>query len=155
YQTYLGLDEPPTQEEIVVEAAAIVARTALTTFTVFAGLMLVVFVEPPIPFFVGGDTLSPDKRPTYLAIGMGLVFVIAMLIPPVRNFLELVPLRPAEYLIIAGTWLLWMLTLRAAWRGRWLQRFLLIETPDAVSASLRERASADAFRPANAPEPAA
>lgn len=155
YQTYLGLDEPPTQEEIVVEAAAIIARTALTTFTVFAGLMLVVFVEPPIPFFVGGDTLSPDKRPTYLAIAMGIVFVIGMLIAPVRNFLELVPLRPAEYLVIAGTWLLWMLTLRAAWRGRWLQRFLLIDTPDAVSMSQRERASGDAFRPVSAPGPAA
>lgn len=140
FQTYLGLDEAPTQDEITAESAAIVARTALTTFTVFAGLMLVVFVEPPLQFFVGGDTLSPDKRPTYLAITMGAVFIIAMFIPFVRSFLELVTLRPAEYLLIFGIWLLWMLTLRAAWRGRWLQRFLLIETPDAVSASLRERA---------------
>jgi cation-transporting ATPase E len=115
-----------TQEQYAFEVAGIIARTVLTTFTVLTGLILIIFVEPPIPFFVGGDDLSPDKRPTYLAGGLFIGFVAVMLIAPVRNFFELVLLSAQDYAIIALTTLIWMLILRAAFKGQWFQRFFKI-----------------------------
>ncbi|MDL1902172.1 HAD family hydrolase [Anaerolineae bacterium CFX9] len=119
------------------EDAAVFARTALTIFTSLCGLMLVIFVEPPHPFFVAGDQLSPDKRPTYLVLAMlvGLILIIA--IPPARHFFELVPLRAVDYLILTAAFIVWALMLRMAWRQRWLQRFLGIETNDAVQEYMR------------------
>lgn len=110
------------------EQASVVARTALTTFTVLTGLLLVVFVEPPIQFFVGGDELSRDKRPTILAAGLLAAFVLIILIPPLRQFFELVVLRPSDYLIIGGAVVAWMFVVRAAWRGRWIERLLSIDS---------------------------
>ena len=47
------------------------AQSALSAFLVFAGLLLVIFVEPPTPWWTGGDVLSGDWRPTWLALGPG------------------------------------------------------------------------------------
>jgi cation-transporting ATPase E len=113
-----------TQDDYAAEVASVVARTALTTFTVLTGLLLVVFVEPPVEFFVGGDELSIDKRPTILAGVLLLSFGLIVLIPPVRQFFELVVLRPLDYLIIGAAVLVWMFVVRAAWRGRWFERLL-------------------------------
>jgi cation-transporting ATPase E len=64
-----GIDyEIIDSEEYASEVATLVAQSALTTFTLIAGLVLVVFVEPPTEFFVGGDIFSGDKRPTLLVI---------------------------------------------------------------------------------------
>jgi cation-transporting ATPase E len=120
--------ELPTQREYAVEVAGVISRTVLTTFTVLTGLILVIFVEPPHPFFAGGDELSPDKRPTYLAFGLLLVFVGVMIITPVRNFFELILLGWDDYLIIAGVVLIWMLVLRRAYQHRWFPRFLNLDT---------------------------
>lgn len=120
-----------------VEDAAVFARTALTIFTSLCGLMLVIFVEPPHPIFVAGDALSPDRRPTYLVLGMLVILIMIIVVPPARNFFELVLLRPADYLILAATFVVWAITLRMAWRHRWLQRFLGIETNDAVQEYMR------------------
>jgi cation-transporting P-type ATPase E len=119
--------ELSTQRAYAVEVAGIISRTVLTTFTVLTGLILVIFVEPPHPFFVGGDELSPDKRPTYLAFGLFLAFIGIMVFAPSRNFFELVLLGLDDYLIIAGVVLIWMLVLRRAYQHRWFPRFLNLD----------------------------
>jgi cation-transporting ATPase E len=43
------------------------AQTTLTSFMVVTGLLLVVFVEPPIEWLAGGDVPSGDWRPTVMA----------------------------------------------------------------------------------------
>ncbi len=127
FQTYAKITYSiETQEQYALELAGAYARTVLTTFTIFTGLILVIFVEPPIPFFTGGDDLSPDKRPTYLAGGLLIAFLCVVSIAPVRNFFELVPLPLQDYAIIALATLIWMLTLRQAFKGRWFQRFFQI-----------------------------
>jgi cation-transporting ATPase E len=111
-------------EEEATEVAILVAQTSLTFFTLLAGLMLVVYVEPPTEFLAGGDDVGGDIRPTYLVVGLFVVFIIAMLINPVRHFFEILPLPPLAYSGILGAVIVWALALRFAWRGEWLERFL-------------------------------
>ncbi|MBN1285848.1 MAG: HAD-IC family P-type ATPase [Anaerolineae bacterium] len=101
-----------------------VARTALTTVTVLCGLLLIPFAEPPSRFWTGGDELSGDRRPTWLALGMAALFVVVMAVAPLRNFFELVLLRPEDYLVIVLAVVIWAWVLRSAWRKRWFDRFL-------------------------------
>ncbi|HRE46194.1 MAG TPA: HAD-IC family P-type ATPase [Aggregatilineales bacterium] len=110
-------------EEVPLEKAGFVARTALTTFTILTGLLLLIFVEPPIPFFVGGDTLSPDKRPTILAAIMALSYGVIATLEPTRRFFELIVLPPAHYLLIGGIVLIWVIIQRWVWRWHIFERF--------------------------------
>jgi cation-transporting ATPase E len=117
----------PSLNDYAYEVAGTIARTALTTFTVLTGLLLVVFVEPPVEFFVGGDILSSDRRPAYLAIALLVAFVVIVLVAPLRRFFELVMLRPTDYLLISAASIVWMFVVRAAWRGNWFERLLNID----------------------------
>ena len=94
------------------------ARTALTTTTVFCGLLLIPFVEPPNAAFSGGDPLSGDRRPTYLALAMLALYILAATVPALRHFYELQPLPWSAYpmlaLVVAG----WAVSLRFFWRLR-------------------------------------
>jgi cation-transporting ATPase E len=109
------------------ERSLLGAQTALTTFTVFVGLMLVIFVEPPVHWLVAGDVYSGDWRPTLLAGFLLIVYVMIMAYDPIRRFFELAPLPPSGYAGILALTLVWAATLWAAWRFRWLERFLGIE----------------------------
>ncbi len=122
----------PTQASFAQEVASLTAQSALTVFVVLAGLLLIVFVEPPIPFFVAGDRLSPDRRPTILALVLLGSFIVVLAHEPFRRFFELVSLTPPGYLAVVAWTGLWALVLRRAWRGRWLQRFLQIDTAPGV-----------------------
>jgi cation-transporting ATPase E len=123
-----GIDYPiETGEEYYKELSTLVAQNSLTTFTLLAGLMLIIFVEPPIPFLEGGDELSSDKRPTILAMALLLCFALIVVVQPLRNFFELLVLPTRWYAIIAGMVLLWMFLLRQAWKGNWYERFLHLD----------------------------
>ncbi len=91
-------------------------------------MLLVVFVEPPTAFFVGGDIYSGDKRPTLLVIGLFIVSFAVVVIEPIRTFFEILVLPPFVYLIIGVAVFLWAFVLRLAWRGRWFERFLRLES---------------------------
>jgi len=97
------------------------------TFTVFIGLALVIFVEPPTRWWVAGDLYSGDWRPTILSGILLLIYLAIISYTPVRRFFELLPLPLGInmfLLVLAGVW---TMLLRAVWRGRWLERFLGIE----------------------------
>jgi cation-transporting ATPase E len=124
----LGIDAAQfTEDEFKSEIAGVIARSGLTTFTVLTGLLLVIFVEPPMSFFAGGDELSGDKRPTILAGAMLLLFILILIIPPVRDFFELLVLPPDYYAIILVGVILWMFVVREVWRRRFFDRFLNID----------------------------
>jgi cation-transporting ATPase E len=101
-----------------------IARTALTTATVFCGLLLIPFVEPPTQAWVAGDELSGDWRPTILAVGMLGLYACVMAVTPLREFFELVSLRQTDYALIGLVVVLWALVLRVIWRGRLMERLL-------------------------------
>jgi cation-transporting ATPase E len=124
----LGIDAAQfSQDEFKSEVAGVIARSGLTTFTVLTGLLLVIFVEPPIVFFTGGDELSGDIRPTILAGGMLLLFILILIISPLRDFFELLVLPPNYYAIIIVGVLLWMFVVREVWRRRLFDRFLNVD----------------------------
>ncbi len=128
FQQYAGINyELPTQDAVAFEMASIIARTALTTFTVLTGLLLIVFVEPPHPVFTGGDELSSDKRPAFLAVLLLLAFVVINAVEPLRDFFELIILRPQDYAMISAAVVVWAVILRYVWRRRLFERFLGIE----------------------------
>lgn len=124
----LGIDAALLSDiEFKSEIAGVIARSGLTTFTVLTGLLLVIFVEPPVPFFAGGDELSSDKRPTILAGAMLLVFILILIIAPIRAFFELVVLPLHYYAIIVAGVVIWMLAVREVWRRRLFDRFLNVD----------------------------
>ena len=104
-----------------------IARTALTTVTVLCGLVLIPFVEPPTEAWVGGDVLSGDWRPTFLALGMMGLYGVITAVPSLRAFFELRPLRGFDYLLIGAVVAAWALLLRLIWRARLFERLLDLE----------------------------
>jgi cation-transporting ATPase E len=75
----------------------------------------------------GGSELSGDWRPTVLALGMLVVFLLIVVLPGVRAFFSLTPLDDTTYLLIAGAVILWGLLQRWLWRVHFLERFLQME----------------------------
>ncbi len=103
--------------------ALLAAQTALTIFTILCGLILIPFVEPPTRFFTGGDRLSGDRRPTYMAIGLGILFFALLAVPFFASMFDIVPLEWWEYLGLAVFTVLWAFICRWTWRNRLIDRF--------------------------------
>ncbi len=116
------------------------AQTTLTAFLVFCGLFLVIFVEPPTPWWTGGNVLNGDWRPTALAVGMMVAFVCLTLIPPLRSLFVLSPLGPQECALVAGTLVAWLFALRVTWRSHLLGRYLSFARHDVNDAHKEDRA---------------
>jgi len=116
YLPYLFLDGDPA-----------VARTALAVGTALGGLLLIPFAQPPARFWVGGDERSGDWRPTLLALALAAAGALVLRTAPLRDFFELAPLRPRDYLLIGGVAVAWCSGLRAIWRARLFERFLNLD----------------------------
>ncbi len=115
-----------------------IAQTALTTCCVFCGLTLIPFVEPPNRAWVGGDMLSGDRRPSFLALGMLLLYLLITVTPPLRALFDLTLLRAIDYLLIATLVALWAVVLRAVWRSRLYERLLSLNPSTPSSFPPRE-----------------
>ena len=113
YLVYLG-----TTSDVAV------ARSALTAASVLCGLVLIPYVEPPTKWWVAGDALSGDWRPTLMAIALLAFYGIIVTLPPLRTFFELTPLHMLDYVLIGGGVAVWALFLRFAWRARLFERLL-------------------------------
>ncbi|UCG25235.1 MAG: HAD-IC family P-type ATPase, partial [Chloroflexota bacterium] len=112
------------------------AQTMLTYTAIICGILLIVFTEPPSKWWVGGDVLSGDKRPTILAVGMLLLFGLFLVVPALRNFYGLALLKkPVDYFIIALAVVAWALLLRFTWRARLVDRYLNVALSQASGLS--------------------
>ncbi len=117
---------PGTGNLAITPGALAIAQSALTTFAIVCGLLLIPFVVPPTRAWVGGNRLSGDWRPTLLALGLLLGYVVMLVIPPLRGFFELVSLRMSDYALIGAIAVAWGLILLWIWRARLLERFLQV-----------------------------
>jgi len=104
------------------------ARTALTTATIMCGLLLIPFVEPPTQWWVGGDLLSGDWRPSLLACGMLALYGAIVALPPLREFFELTVLRWWDYLLLAALAVVWALLMRFIWRARIFEKLFSLDS---------------------------
>jgi cation-transporting ATPase E len=108
------------------------AQTTLTYMIIICGILLIIFVEPPTKWWTGGDVLSGDWRPTLLAIGLLLLFLVFLVAPVLREFYGLALLRqPSHYVFIALATIIWVFILRFVWRARLVDRYLNMDlNPD-------------------------
>jgi len=113
-----------TLDEATFDAAAKVAQSSLTTFLVFAGLVLVVFVEPPTNALAVIEPRTPDRRPTILAVLLAAAYAVVLAVPAGRALFSLQPLGVAELAIVAVAVAAWALLLMLTWRYRFVERFL-------------------------------
>jgi len=92
------------------------AQLGLTYTLVFAGLVLVIFVRPPIRPLVGGGPQPGDLRPTVLVLVLLVLFLVVAGIPLAQDFLKLSWLeKPQHYLVVALAVVAWALFLRFLW----------------------------------------
>ncbi len=103
------------------------AQSALTSFTITGGLLLIPFVVPPARAWAGGSSLTGDWRPTLLSLGLLAGYAALLAIPPLRAFFELTALDARSYLLIGLVALAWALVLRLVWHARLLERFLQLD----------------------------
>jgi cation-transporting ATPase E len=103
------------------------AQSALTTFAVVCGLLLIPFVVPPTKAWVGGNALSGDWRPTLMALGLLVGYLVLLAIPPLGLIFEIKPLPIGLYALIGIVAVIWSLTLRWIWRKRLLERYLQVD----------------------------
>ncbi len=100
------------------------ARTALTAFLVYAGLLLIVFVEPPIPWFAVAESITRDRRPALLALVLGLGFIVTLQLGVARDFFSFGVPGPRDALLVLVAVLAWVVLVREFWRRRLVERFL-------------------------------
>ena len=141
-------------------ASRAVARTALTTLSIFCGLLLILFVQPhggPVPGW-----RDVPWRHAALVLALAALFAVIAMEPGLRTLFELQPLSLADYVVLAFIAAIWAMVLRAIWRGYVLERLLGVEplhrqdrkldrpaavpprldrAPDTVKAALRDSTS--------------
>jgi cation-transporting P-type ATPase E len=124
-------DPTLTQAEVdaILAAATPAAQSAVTALLVFTGLALVVFIQPPIRSLAVVRRLTPDRRPTYMAIVLAAGFVVTNSVAFLRDIFALQPLREVEWLVVALAFLVWLALIVPAWRFRVVERFLGADRP--------------------------
>ena len=100
------------------------AKTSVTVFLILVGMLVIVFVEPPIKLLAVIEPISPDWRPTWLALGLTSALGIVLLVPPFRDFFNLHPLSIRDLSIVLAGVLVWTVLVWIFWRWRWVERFL-------------------------------
>jgi cation-transporting ATPase E len=123
----LQLEQPDLPPETVLAAALPLAQSALLTFSVFCGLLLVVLLKPPLPWLAAGAARTGDWRPALLALVLLACYLLLLLLPGTDALLDVPPLSLGEHLLLGGLALLWAGLLRVLWRRRALDRFLGVD----------------------------
>lgn len=125
YLVVAVLDLPPGSGLAQVNHA--IPRSALVTILIMGELLLIPFLKPPTTVWVGGEAFSGDWRYSIVALALFGVYLLILVIPPLRDFFELSALSKVSYLFIGLVALEWCLILRAVWRSRFLDRFLGVD----------------------------
>ncbi len=127
YQGLAGSGAPFFLSPEIYQKALPAGQTALAIFSIFCGLLLVVFVEPPYEWWSGGSACNHDRRPALLSLGLLVFFMTFLFIPGARSFFDFSPMQPYDYLIIGGVAVAWGLLLRWFWRARLMDRFFEVD----------------------------
>ncbi len=118
---------PGMGEEEILRGALPIAQSALTTFAVLCGLLLVQFVELPTSVLVGAEKRNSDRRPVILSLALLAVYAVILIVPALGQFFDLAPLAATDYLLLAAGAVAWGLLVRWVWRTRVVERFLDVD----------------------------
>lgn len=104
------------------------SQSVLTTTAVLCGLVLLLFIQPPTQWFVGGDEFSGDWRPTALAVGLLGMFLAIAYTPALQQLFGFARIDPFDLsvliVIVAG----WSVAMRWVWRFQLFQRMAGLRT---------------------------
>jgi cation-transporting ATPase E len=123
----IGPEVTLRQSTLLLDTVRPIAQTALASFLVLAGLLLVIFVEPPTKWWIGGDELSGDWKPTIMALLLIVGFFIISAVPALRDIFALTELTLFEWALILVMTVIWLLVVRFFWRRNITARFLGIK----------------------------
>lgn len=119
-------------QEIVLRSGKLrnaisMAQSALVTMAVLGSLLLIPFLKPPTPAWVGCEPLSGDRRYSILAFTLIAAYIGVLTVPALRHSFELQALSLPENLMIGLAAMLWCLVLRFVWRRQILEQFIGIK----------------------------
>jgi cation-transporting ATPase E len=121
-----------TEEQVVQQAISYTAQTALVTFFVLTGVLLMFFAEPPFRWFAGGSPYSGRRLVVPAAAALIAGYYVVLLVPPLRAFFELVPLPWQYHAVIAAATAAWVVLQRWVYRKCWLEKFLDMQVDPAL-----------------------
>ncbi len=119
------------------------AETGLITVQVFAGLLLIPFLKPPSPAWVGGAPLIRDRRFAILSLLVFLLFLLILFVPPLSRFFELASLNPTAIFSLGLVAILWAIVVRFMWRHSTIDRFLGIKISPFLSRNQKAEADSE------------
>ena len=125
-QEYLAA-HPLVEAQDILGIVLPAAQTALVSFSILCGLLLLVFVEPPTHFWAGGDEFGGDRRPAFLALGLMVGYVVFLAMPSLRSFFDFAPISIFGHLVIAAAAVVWMFVIRWTWRSKLVERFFSLD----------------------------
>jgi hypothetical protein len=119
------------------------AQTALTLFSAFCSILLVLFAVPPTRWFAGGARLRGDWRFVGVVVALFAFIAAVLAVPQGRLLFELTALPLWQYLLIFGLSLVWAFLCHLVWRFGILDRWLgTVEDPGNLLAREEARARA-------------
>jgi cation-transporting ATPase E len=111
--------------------ATVLAQGSLSMFISWTACLLILFLEPPHRFFLGWRSeVSPDKRPAWLALGLGVLFTIIWSVGPLGYYFGILVKPLPVQLVIFGLVVVWFFLVRTIWRLRLFERFLGLDKAD-------------------------
>ncbi len=113
-----------TDDELRGAVTVLAAQSALTTFFVLAGIMLMLFAAPPVTWLTGGAPLRRGWQVPAAAAALVIGYGLVLAIEPLRVFFQVIPIPAPLNLVLVGLTLVWAVVQLVAWRGNWLERFL-------------------------------
>jgi cation-transporting ATPase E len=110
------------------------AQLAMTQILVLCGALTIIFVEPPLPIFAGGDIYRGNKWPAVVVIVLVITFFVLTPTWLGKELFDLQPLRNfGDYLIILAVTALFGLLLKSIWRIRLFDRYMRINLDEALN----------------------
>jgi cation-transporting P-type ATPase E len=115
---------PGAGTDQLIEHAYAHAQTALTLFSCFAAILLLLLAVPPTKWFGGGAVIRGDWRIPGVVVLLFGWMVAVLAIPLGRTLFELSELPAWQYFVLFAVAVVWSLLCRLVWRTRLLDGWL-------------------------------
>ncbi|WP_285650107.1 HAD-IC family P-type ATPase [Actinomycetospora sp. NBRC 106375] len=133
FEQYTGLTYG-VDADFAEASATLGAQSAMSVFVSVIAMVLILLLEPPHRIFTAWRPVSSDRRPTWLALGLFVAFVIVLIVPATREYFGLTAPDPPVVEFPAIGLVVWFVTLSLVLRHRVLERILGLRDRPTVGA---------------------